>query len=800
MRYALRQLARTPWFTCAALVTLGLSIGVNTTAFTVLNRIVLQSVPFHEPSRLVQIWAATPKGDPYPQAPGDYFDERDQSTSFEQLAAYVPYIRASLAEPNRPPVQVSSVGVTANFFPLFGIQPQFGRTFSAEDEAQQRSVAVISNAYWREHYDTDPNVLGKTAKLNRRLYTIVGVLPPAYDEPLLFAGFGQKPAFIILDNAAVNRTLRHMNWYTVGARLKPGVTLEQAQAELTAIAQRLARAYPTTNGGRGFKVVPYPKNAMEGIGANVAWLILALSAMVLLIACANLANLQLVRTMSRTQEIGVRIALGCPQSAIVRMLLTESVLVSVAGGALGLLAAKWSNTYVASFYGVNMPIDFRVIGFAFVIALVSGGIFGTVPAWIASRTDVNTTLKSGGRAATADRSRHWLRQSLVAIELSLALLLLAAAGFFVSGIYRLTHQDLGWDAPDVVVGFIELDHDHYGEQGDARSLVFGEAMVRRLQTLPGVDAVALSMSSPAWGLGQVPFRAEGQPAPERGKEIFAGRAETTPDFLRTYGIQLVQGRNFSDSDRPDSPKVVIVNEALANKFWPGENPIGKRIGEPDPAKPDWAEVVGVMRDFKGAADIYNPAATSYKILRPWAQNTHRFIGFHVRLSSNAAASKETIRKAVAELAPDVAVTQLATVPEVLASEVSYFTFIRRILLQTSILGLLLAAVGIYGVVASLASERKVEIGIRMALGAQATDVVWLFLRNGLKLALIGAVIGTVLSFLVLSILEKILPMVPGRSPWAVVIVAIFLVAVAALASWLPAQRTARVDPTLALRG
>jgi predicted permease len=586
----------------------------------------------------------------------------------------------------------------------------------------------------------------------------------------------------------------------VTARLKPGITSEQAQAEMTAIAKRLAHDNPTSNEGRGFKVVPYPKNAMEGIGANLAWLVLALSGMVLLIVCANLANLHLVRMMSRTHEIGVRIALGCPQSTLIRLLLAESLVVSLLGGALGLLVAKWSNSYVANFYGVDMPLDLRVIGFTFLISLVVGTAFGIVPAWIASRTDVSATLKAGGRGTTTDRSRHWIRQGLVTVELSLALLLLTAAGFFVVGIYRLTHRDLGWDAPQTIVGFLALDHDHYGEQRDARSLVFGENLVRRLQSVPGVESVAISSGAPAWGFNQVPFRPEGQPAPERGKEIFAGRSESTSDFLKTYGIQLVSGRNFTEADRPGSPKVVIVNQALAAKFWPGEDPIGKRVGETDPAKPDWAVVVGVMRDFKGAAEFFDPAASSYKILQPWAQNTHRFINFHVRMATNAEGSIELIRKVVAELAPDVALSQLATVPQVLTGEMSYFTFLRRLLLQISVLGLLLAGVGTYGVIASLASERRLEVGIRMALGAQPNDVRWLFLKNGLQLALIGSAIGTVLSLWVLSILAKTLPMVPGRSLWLVLSVAGFLIAIAGLASWLPARRSTQVDPTVALRG
>ena len=796
MKYAFRQLAKNPGFTVVALVTLALGIGVNTTAFAVLNRLLLQALPFREPGRLVQIWADYAQNGRGGQAPGDYFDERDQNTVFENVAAYVQGGRQSLAEPGQPPVQYGAVPVTANFFPLFGIQPQLGRAFTVEEENRLEPVAVISEAFWREHYNSDPKVLGQTAKLNSKSYTIVGVMPRALDDATLFGG---KPAFWTLDQTRVNLNLRNLAWYTVAARLKPGVTIEQAQAEMTLLAERMARDNPKTNKGRGLKVLPYPSSLMMGTDAQLTWLVMALSGMVLLIACVNLANLQLVRTLRRTQEIGVRIALGCPRAKLLKMLLTESVVLSVAGGVLGLLVAKWSIAYVARFFGFDMPLDLRVMGFTFLVSLLTGAVFGTVPAWIAARTDVNASLKAGGRGATLDRSRHWLRQGLVVVELGLALTLLAGAAFFVAGIHQLTHQDLGWRADNVLVGYLELDHDHYGEHGDPRSLLFGERMINELQALPGVEAVELSMDSPAWSFRGSPFRVEGQPAPEVGKETYAGSTSVTPGFFKVYGIRLIQGRNFRETDRPGSPDVVIINESMAGKFWPGENPIGKRIGGIDPAAPAWAEVIGVMSDFRGAAEFYDPSRNSFKFIRPWAQNTHRFITFNVRTTGEPEAFKDTVRKAVGLLAPEVALTEFSTVKETMALEVSYFTFLRQVLMQISMLGLLLAAVGIYGVVANLASERTKEIGIRLALGAQARDIIWLFLKNGVQLALIGATLGLGASYFLLKLLQKMLPAMPGTNPWTVIGVAFILVAIAILASWLPARRTTRISPTVALR-
>ena len=455
MKRAISRLLKNPGFTIVALFTLALGIGVNTTAFTVLNRLLFQALPFREPDRLVQIWASYSQYGFGPQAPGDYFDLREHNAVFEDVAAYNPGIKLSLAEPGQPPVQYGATGVSANFFSLFGIQAQLGRAFAADEENHFEPVTMITNSFWHEHYNADPNILGKTAKLNSKIFTIVGVLPPALDDPTLFNG---KMAFFPLDDIRANLNLRDMGWYTFAARLKAGVTIEQAQAQMTALAASMEKDHPKTNKDRGFKVLPYPSSVMMGTGAQLTWLVMALSGMVLLIACSNLANLQLVRTTRRTQEFGVLMALGCPRSALIRMLLTESIILSVAGGALGLFFAKWSNAYVASFFAIDMPLDFRVLGFTFVISLITGAIFGTVPAWIASRTDVSVSLKTGGRGATSDRSRHWLRQGLVITELGLALILLSGAGFFVTGIYKLTHQNLGWSADKLLSGYLELDH------------------------------------------------------------------------------------------------------------------------------------------------------------------------------------------------------------------------------------------------------------------------------------------------------------------------------------------------------
>ncbi len=803
MKFALRQLGKNPGFTVVALLTLAMGIGVNTSAFTFLNRVLLQSLPYRDSGRLVQVWSLKAGDDSGAQAPGDFFDEQESNTVFSGMAAYVRGESGSFAESGKPPVRVGSVRMTASFFAVLGVQPQLGRLPSPEEEARSEPVTLLSNAFWRAHFAADPAVIGRTIKLNGKSLTILGVMPPAVDDQMLF---GVRPCLFPLDTIRINREFRDFGWYAVVARLKSDATIEQAQAEMTVLASRFAKEHPKTNGNRTTRVVAYAANTLGDTETELTWMTMILSGVVLLIACVNLANLQLVRTTRRQREIGVRMALGCSRRRLVWTLLLESLVLSVAGGALGVLVAFWSNDFISEFLSMDLPIDLRVIAFTFGVSVLTGAIFGTAPAWLASRTDVIFSLKSGGRGSTSNRSRHWLRQGLVVVQLTMALILLAGAGFFVRGIYRLTHRNLGWDTAHELSGFIELDHDTFGEQRDPRSLAFSEKMRESLAALPGVEAASLSFDTPAFGFRSTTYRVEGQPIPEPGKEDRASYTPVSPGFLEVYGLHLVRGRDFRDSDGPGSPAVAIINEAMARKWWPGADPIGKRIRTGDEAgaaqgsaKPAWAEVVGVIRDFEGAGEFYNPNANKLKFMVPWAQNNHRFITFSVRTSGPSAAYKEPLRKAISLLAPDLAVSMLATVEEQMADELSYFEFLRKVLTLIAGLGLLLSGVGVYGVVANLASERTKEIGIRMALGAQPGGIVWLFLRNGIQLAVLGASIGVAAALFLTTILSRIIPVLPGRDPWVIVGAALFLVCVALFACWLPARRTSSVSPMIALR-
>lgn len=797
MKYALRQLATNPGFTLVALITLALGIGVNTTAFTVLNRLMLQALPFRDPDSLVQVWSKSSRGENLGIAPADYFDLREQNTSFTDVAAYQPGNSMSYVESGKAPIQLGAVYMTANFFSVLGVQPQLGRLPNEQESKSLAFVTLISDAFWRTHLGADPNVLGRTVRVNSRPSTVIGVMPPTLDDPALF---NSRPAFFYLDPVTHSRGVRNAGWYSVVARLKPGVTLSQAEQDLKVISQRLSHDFPDTNRDRRFSAILYPRNQLGDDGAQLTWMTLALSGLVLLIACINLANLQLVRTTRRSQEIAIRLSLGCPRWQLIGMLLLESVLVSACGGVLGLLVATWSNGFVARYFEMDMPLNLRVMAFTFLVSLLAGALFGTFPAWIATRGNSASSLKSGGRGSTSDRSRHWLRQSLVVVELAMAVILLAGAGFFVGGIYRLTHRDLGWTPTHQLMGAITLDQDHFGgEEKRPNLLAFADQAVGVLKAIPGVEAASLSSGSPSWGTRMEPYLIDGQPTPEKGRESRAGYFSVSPGWFEVYGMHVIEGRAFTEADRADSTPVAIVTESMARACWPGESAIGKHLRGPSLENKQWAEVVGVMRDFKGGAEFYNPAMTNLRYVRPWTQDCSNGIVFCVRTAGPPEVFKEPLRKAFGQLLPDLAFGYLATSDEDAAQTLAYFTFLRRVLVQIAVLGLLLSAVGIYGVVANLASERTKEIGVRMALGAQPSGLVWLFLRNGLVLASMGAAVGLAGAFVLVTTLSRILPSLPGKDPGVVVCAALLLVGIALLACWLPARKTTRINPTVALR-
>ena len=796
VRYAVRALRKNPGYTLVALLTLTFAIGVNSTAFMVLNRLLLRPLPYGGVQSLVSLEATSPDGPPAALSQGDFCDIRSQNAVFERVASFGVSWMTTLVEPGRLATRCDSMYVTAAFFTVLGVQPiMLGRAFTEADEAHHEHVVLLTHAFWVKHYGADPRVIGRPLISDGgHQSTIIGVMVPELDDPTLFKGNIDEIAFCSL-MSDIDPSFRGWGWSSVIARLKPGVSAEEARQALTVIARRLEHDYPKTNTGRGFQIRPFETNPLDATGQRLVWLVMGLSGVVLLVASVNLANLQLVRTTARRGEIAIRLALGCTRARLIRMLLTESVLVSGLGGALGLLIAQWSRGYLEEYWNVDMPISLRVIGFTLVVSAAAGAFFGTIPALLASRFGADPSAGRGTRSATPDKGRHRLRQILIVVELGLALTLLAGAGYFVRGIQRITSRELGWRPDNLLIGYIALDHDHYGELRDPRGLAFGDRLLPALRALPGVDAAALS-NDDVFDSNLTPFAIEGRLP--MNNDVLAAVETPSPGYFKAYGMNILLGRDFDAQDRPDKPYVVIISQAMAQKYWPGENPVGKRIGMGESGHEIWSEIVGVASDILHDRE-WDPAPSRFALYFPWAQNSFRFLAITVHATGDPAGIKEEVRKAVNAIEPNVAMSYLDTAREIMAKDLLVYTLVRRALVQIAVLGVLLAAVGIYGVIANLASERTKEIGIRMALGAQSKDVLWLFLAEGLWLALLGTLIGLMAGAGLVKVLDHLILGFPGGGLGMVGAVALLLAGIAVLASWLPARGATRVNPIQALR-
>jgi predicted permease len=797
--YAIRQLTKNPGFTAVALVTLALGIGINATAFTLVNVALYRMPPYPHPDQLVSVYSTTAQAQFSQLAPANARDVVSQATVFEQATPWCWEYRG-LAQPGKPANRVIGLTVAGNFFSTLGVTPMLGRALTPADDAPGHGdVIVASESFWRGKLGGDPAVVGSIVRIDGLPVTVVGIASTASQD---FVGFGPVDFYQPLAYGEDNWRIRDNDWMHFVARLRPGVSLAEARAQLDTIAARLAHDHPETNARRGLALFPYAAGRAVGV-APILWTVLGLMLFVLLIACVNLANLQLARTMTRVREYAIRIALGASRGQLVRQLLAESVLLSVAGGALGLLVAVWGNRLLGSRIqltsdatGLDMPLDHRVLAFTFVAAVLTGIIFGLVPALMASRTDVNAAVKQGSRGAVGSRSRHRLRRILVVAELALALASLGGAAYFVRGIQRLATADAGWQTANLVTGSFVLPTSKYSNEEKTRVVV--DRIRAALAGLPGVDRVAVSGSLPFGGIfshaGK--FLIEGQAPPAQGLEPLALAERVTPGYFPTIGVRLLEGRDFTEADRQDARHVAIINTAMAAKFWPGGDAVGHRIGGTDPKSPDWKEIVGVVSDIQ---TLGNVAPTPYQMYRPFAQDTDHWLTFTVHTTGAIGGLPEEARRAVGGVDSDLAVYQLGSAQAIGDQYNANLYLIEHMLTIAAVLGLLLALVGIYGVIANLAVQRTQEIGVRMALGAGTGAVLWLVMRDGVRLGFVGTGIGLVLAFGLSRGLSAVIPGVPGSDNALMVGLAALLVAATLLACLVPALRSTHVDPVEALR-
>lgn len=799
IRHCLIVLIKRPGFTVIAMITLALGIGANTAMFSVLNTYLIRPLPYPQPEQLVRVYRTSAHSDSWPHSVPNFMDHKSRNTVFSHMTAFT-WQGPNLSEPGQPAERLSAIASTYDLFDVLETKPALGRVFTSDDDQPGAAkVIVISDRFWLRRFGGDDKIIGRKIQLDGEPVTIIGVMPPGFDHPLLW---GKIDAWIPIAFTPEQRQrgTSTSNYLRSFARLKQGVTIEQAQQAMVTLQANMAKEYSLTL-NESIRLEPFGKAVTDQSGRQVLWFTFGLAGFVLLIACANLANLQLVRTANKTREYSLRAALGAGRGRLLRQSLIESVIVAVIGGIVSLLLAYGSVEFInrrlfSELPGARITLDLKVFGFALLISLLTGLAFGIIPAWLASRTDINQALKSSLRGSTASRSHNRLRYTLIVGEVAFALVLLTGAGLFLRAISRFAQLNPGWRVDGVVTAQMGLSGKNYSTP--AQRSAFYAQLVDRLSTIPGVQSVSLSNSQLVWGFnssGGVVAEGQPEPKPEDLPEMF--REPVSPGYFETYGIPILEGRAFTNNDTTDKPRVVIINQAVARLFWPNQSAIGKRIGN-DGKDHDWAEVVGVVNDLKFPGDLDEPY-TRFQSFIPLLQQPWYSGNIALRTATgNADTVAGGLRTIVSELDSGLPVYRIASARALVNRSLGSISLFGTLLGAFAVLGLILAAVGIYGVVSYSVLQRTGEIGIRMALGAQRRDVLWLILGKGMRFILIGAAIGAAGAYVVSRLLASSIPTLPSKDPIAALVLTVTLIVVALLACYLPALRATRVEPLQAL--
>ncbi len=797
LHYGLRMLVKNPSFTIVAVLALALGIGANSAIFSVVNTVLLRPLPYKNPGRLVMLWEEAthlgfPKNTP---SPANFIDWRAQNTVFEAMAAMVErsFNLTGVGEPER----FDGRRVSANLFDLLGVQPQLGRAFRAEEDKPGSRVVILSNGLWQHRFGGDPRVIGQAVSLNGESYTVIGVMPGSFQFPTR-----RDQLWVPLAFDAKEAASRGNHFLEVIARMKPGVTLQQAQAEMSTIAARLAQQYPEENLRVGSVVTALQEQVVGDIKPALLVLLGAVG-FVLLIACANVANLLLARAAARQKEIALRLALGAGRSRLTRQFLTESVLLAVIGGAVGLLLSIAGLRVLKTFIpdtisqAQAISIDAKVLVFTGLVALVTGIIFGLAPAMQVSHLDINDTLKEGGRDAAGGTRGNRIRALLVIGEIAVSFVLLMGAGLLINSFMHLRNLHPGFRANHLLTMKIPLSEVKYPDK-ERRSPFYAEVL-RRVQALPGVQSAAVAGNLPLTYDGDsMPIGIEGRtdPPPDQRPDVIL--RVVGPGYFSTMGIPLVRGRDFSEQDKADSARVVIVSEKTARHFWPGENPIGKRLkpGSTNRNIP-WIEIIGVVKDVRQNDFVSEPKMQMYM---PYQQlNSFAPNALVVRTNVEPLSLAGAVRNAIWAVDKDQPVSNLRSMDEIVSEAVARQRFSMLLLGIFAALAMVLAAVGIYGVMSYSIAQRTREIGLRIALGAQKSDVLKMILRQGLRFVAAGLAIGLAASFVLTRVMASLLFGISATDPATFVSISLVLIAVALLASYIPAVRAMKIDPMLALR-
>ncbi len=800
LRYAVRNLARKPLFASVAIVTLALGIGANAAIFTVVNAVLLRPLPYPEPRQLMMVWTYNPQqGFDKDVATYPNFDDwRRESRTFERMSAYAG--GSVTLTGSGDPAQIRASFVTPEFFETMGVAPEIGRAFEArEASAGAERVAVLSDGLWRRRFGGDRSIVGRNVTLNGAGYQVVGVMPQGFAHPEdaeLWAPLAPTGAFAGLFPS------RGSFWLTVVGRLKPGVSRVTAQAEMDGIASRLREKYPE-NAGQGVRLVSLHDEIVGDVRPALLVLLGAVC-LVLLIACANVANLLLTRAASRHKELAIRAALGAGRARIVRQMLTESLVLSTLGGGAGLLLAAWGVELLQRLAPSSVPrlalvaIDARVLGYTIAASLATGVLFGIMPAFQGAASAAHEFLKEGGRSGTEGSRGRRVRSVVAMAELAVALVLLIGAGLLVRSFIAINRVDLGFRPSSVLALRIELPQQKYQEP--ARTSAFYEQLTARLASLPGVERAAAGTSIL---LSRLPASAtisvEGRPPlPQGATNVPVPFDSVTPGYFGTLGIPLVRGRLITDGDTPQSQRVVVVNESFATRFFSGDDALGRRVTFDDPSQPDarWSTIVGVVRDTRrGGLD--RPAWA--ELYFPHRQRPDRRMHVLVRTAGNPTAVARAAQAEVWALDRDQPVTSVRTIDELLARSEANRRFTGLLLGLFAAVALTLAAIGLYAVIAYSTAQRTHEIGVRMALGAASSDVMRLVLGEGVAMAAAGVALGLAGAAALTKLMAGLLFGVTARDPVTFGAGAALLMGVAVLASYIPARRAMRVEPIAALR-
>lgn len=802
LRFAFRQLRKSPGFTIIAVLTLALGIGANTAIFSVVNAVLLRPLPYPKADRIVYLNEVIQGTDTSIALP-DYIDWRRDSKSFEHLALSRLESRNLSGIPGREPERISVAYVTANFFNVIGLPPHVGRTFTEdEDRPGAPSLAVISDRLWDRAFHRDPQVVGRPMNFHGTPITVIGVMPREMDSP-----HGVDAWFAIMRRANLpgwqNRA-NHPMFFGWG-RLKDGVTVQQARDEIKAIAARLEKLYPATNAGTGAEVRPLLDNLLGSYRTSLA-LLLGAVALVLVIACANIANLLAARGAARAREFAVRAAMGAGRGQIIRQLLLESFVISAIGGALGLVLAIWGRDALVAFAPAGAPrfegigFDWRVMAFTFLLATLTTILFGLWPAWQAAQTDINVALQAGSfgssETKTARRSRDWL----VIVEVALTLLLLSAAGLVLKSLAKMQSTQLGFNPQQLLTVHVELPFTKYDELNKILNLT--TPLLDEVRKLPGVQSAALSSNPPMLSGWQLNFMPEGAPPTDPSQQPSADNEVVQGDYFAALGINFIRGRTFNEHDTASSPKVVIIDQTLADLTFKGQDPIGKRImvdteSDSSDGGPQLHEIIGIVPHVKFRG--YDDATPVPSFFFPQAQVGRSSFVLHVRASGNVLRLEKPVRDIINRLDPTQPVFDVRTMEERVAATWATQRLLSFLLAIFAGLALLLAAVGLYGVLSYSALRRLREIAVRLALGARPAHIHALVMGHGLRLFGVGIVLGALGVLASASVIRSFLFGVSPLDPQTYLLVGFILSVVTILAAWLPARRACRINPIVALR-